>query len=81
MEKAFKHTGRVVLIEQEGGYAAPIIKLVPNIGNYIQPQDMDEVFENLCGKKLEDLHWKHHGVLDCGLFEITIKRIDKKISD
>ena len=68
-----KIIGRIILEEQEGGYCAPAMRIEPPVGTYLEPRYLHEVFESMSGKKLNEVN-DFEPELDCGLYEITIKR-------
>ena len=68
MRNIMRIKGEVVLIEQENGYAGPLIK--------IDEIYIDEVFEKMCGSKLDDVDM-YDRQLYCGQYIITIERIEK----
>ena len=75
MNKRIRIISRVILIEQEGGYAGPQIQLQPECGEYVEPKYLDYYFEELCGKELRDVEG-YEPKLDCGIYDITIKKIE-----
>jgi hypothetical protein len=70
-----KIKGRIVLHSQEGGYVSPAITIEPPlVGEYLEPRYFDGIFEKLCGKELRDVPG-YDPKLDCGEYEITIKKV------
>ena len=72
--------GTIVLYEQENGYTSPYIEILVRGGDeIIDAIPMHEIFEKMAHETWVQQKWQQSPVsLECGLFKITIEKIEEK---